>query len=66
MQEQLWEHWKNANLEGDITYKDYADQRMRYSSCNNWGGYYNNNLWRKIKKINLSTFDGSGIARTWV
>ena len=63
MQEQLWEDWSNANLEGDITYKHYVDLKMRYSGCNNRGGYYNENLRRKIKKINLSTFDGSGTTR---
>ena len=32
-QEQLREDWKNANFEEDISYKDYADLRMRYSEA---------------------------------
>ena len=35
MQEQLKEDWNNANFGEDISYKDYADLRMRYSGGEN-------------------------------
>ena len=35
MQKQLREDWRNANLEEDISYKDYADLKMRYSGGRN-------------------------------
>lgn len=34
-QEQLKEDWKNANLEDEIFYKDYAKLRMQYSRGRN-------------------------------
>ena len=67
MQEQLREDWKNANFEEDISYKDYVDLRMRYSGGGN-RGYINDDLRRKLSKINLSPFDGSRSisAQAWV
>ena len=67
MQEKLREDWKNANLEKDISYKDYTDLRMRYSRGGN-RGYFNDDLWKKLSKVNLSPFDGSGSvsAQAWV
>jgi hypothetical protein len=47
-------------MEGDISYKDYVDIRMRYSHKGNCD-YFNDNLRRKIKKVNLSPFDRSGV-----
>ena len=47
------------NLEEDISYKDYADLRMRYSGGRN-KGYFNDDLRRKLSKVNLSLFDGFG------
>ena len=66
MQEKLQEDWQNANMEGDISYKDYVDLRMRYSGGRN-RGYFNDDLMRKIEKVNLSPFDGSGVitAQSW-
>ena len=65
--EDMREDWKNANLEEDIFYKDYADLRMRYSRGRN-RGYFNDDLRRKLSKVNLSPFDGSGSisAQAWV
>ena len=67
IQEKLWEDWRNANMEGDISYKDYVDLRMRYSGRGNYS-YFNDDLRRKIGKVNLSPFDGSGVITTqaWV
>lgn len=67
MQEQLREDWKNTNLEEDISYKDYADLRMRYlGGGNRW--YFNDDRRRKLSKENLSPFDRSGSisAQAWV
>lgn len=66
--EEMREDWKNANLEEDISYKDYADLRMRYSAAGNRGGYFNDDLRRKLSKVNLFPFDGSGSISTqaWV
>ncbi len=65
--EEIREDWQNANLEEDI-YKDYADLRMRYAGGGNRGGYFNDDLRRKLSKVNLSPFDGSGSfsAQAWV
>ena len=54
-------------MEGDISYRDYVDLRMRYSGGGNHG-YFNDDLKRKIGKVNLSPFDGSGVitAQSWV
>ena len=54
-------------MEGDISYRDYVDLRMRYS-CQGNRSYFNDDLRRKIGKVNLSTFDGSGVITTqsWV
>ena len=62
------EDWRNANLEEDISYKDYADLRMRYAGGENKGGYFNDDLRRKLSKVNLSPFDGLGFisAQAWV
>ena len=51
----------------DISYKDYADLRMRYSGSRN-RDYFNDDLRRKLSKVNLSPFDGSGsiFAQAWV
>ena len=67
MQKQLREDWKNANFGEDISYKDYADLRMRYSGGGN-RGYFNDDLTRKLSKVNLSPFDRSGSISTqaWV
>ena len=67
MQEQLRKDWKNANFGEDISYKDYADLRMRYLGGGN-RGYFNNNLRRKLSKVSLSPFDRSGSisAQAWV
>ena len=56
----------NTNLGEDIFYKDYADLRMRYLGGNR--GYFNDDLRRKLSKVNLSPFDGSGSisAQDWV
>ena len=58
--------WKNVNFEQDISYKDYANLRMKYSGGENKG--YFNDLRRKLSKVNLSPFDGSGSisAQAWV
>ena len=66
--EEIREDWRNANLEEDISYKDYVDLRMRYTRGGNKGGYFNNDLRRKLSKVNLSPFDGSGSisAQAWV
>ena len=66
--EEMREDWKNANLEEDISYKDYADLRMRYLGGRNKGRYFNDDLRRKLSKVNLSPFDGSGsiLAQAWV
>ena len=58
--EEIREDWRNANLEEDISYKDYADLRIRYLRGGNRGGYFNDDLRRKLSKVNLSPFDGSG------
>ena len=58
MQEKLWEDWHNANMEGDISYRDYVDLGMRYFGEGNHG-YFNDDLMRKIRKVNLSPFNGS-------
>ena len=58
--EEIREDWRNANPEEDISYKDYADLRMRYAGGGNRGGYFNDDLRRKLSKVNLSPFDGSG------
>lgn len=65
--EEIREDWKNANLEEDISYKDYADLRMRYSGGGN-RGYFNDDLRRKLSKVNLSPFDGLGsiLVQAWV
>lgn len=65
---EMREDWKNANLEEDISYKDYADLRTRYSRGRNRGGYFNDDLRRKLSKVNLYPFDGSGSisVQTWV
>ena len=52
MQEKLREDWRNVNMEGDISYRDYVDLRMRYLGGGNHG-YFNNDLRRKIEKVNL-------------
>ena len=67
MQEQLREDWKNANFEEDISYKYYADLRMKYLRGKN-RGYFNDDLRRKLSKINLSPFDGSKsiFVQAWV
>ena len=54
-------------MEGDISYRDYGDLRMRYSGGGN-RGYFNDDLRRKIGKVNLWPFDGSGVitAQSWV
>ena len=54
-------------MEGDISYRDYVDLRMRYSGGGN-RGYFNDDLRRKIGKVNLSPFDGSRVitAQSWV
>ena len=61
------EDWKNANFEEDISYKDYADLRMRYFGGENQG-YFNNDLRRKLNKVNMPPFDkyGSISAQAWV
>ena len=66
--EEIREDWRNANLEEDISYKDYADLRMRDAGGGNRGGYFNDDLRRKLSKVNLSPFDGSGSISTqaWV
>ncbi len=66
--EEIREDWRNANLEEDISHKDYADLRMRYSGGRNRGGYFNDDLRRKLSKVNLSPFDrlGSISAQAWV
>ena len=43
--EEMREDWRNANLEEDISYKDYANLRMRYSGGEN-RGYFNDDLKR--------------------
>ena len=67
MQEQLREDWKNVNFGEHISYKDYADLRMKYSGGGN-RGYFNDDLRRKVSKVNLSPFDRSGsiFAQAWV
>lgn len=67
VQGQLREEWKNANLEEDIPYKDYAKLRMRYFGGRNQG-YFNDDLRRKLTKVNLSPFDRSGTisSQAWV
>ena len=64
--QELREDWKNANLEEDISYKDYANLRMRYSEGGNRG--YFNDLRRKLSKVNFSPFNGSRSisAQVWV
>ena len=54
-------------MEVDISYKDYADLRMRYSGRENCG-YFNDDLRRKIRKVHFSAFDGSRAITThaWV
>ena len=54
-------------MEGDISYRDYVDLRMRYSSGGNCG-YFNDDHRRKIGKVNLLPFDGSGAitAQAWI
>lgn len=61
MQAQLNQDWRDANLEGDISFKDYVELRMKYSSGRSRGyyGHYNNDIKRKVGKINLSSFDGT-------
>lgn len=59
--EEIREDWRNANLEEDISYKDYADLRMRYSGGEKRGGYFNDDLRRKLSKVNLSPFDRIGL-----
>ena len=53
-------------MEDDISYRNYVDLRMRYSVRGNRG--YFNDLKRKIGKLNLLSFDGSGVitAQSWV
>ena len=60
MQEKLQEDWRNANMEGDISYRDYVDLRMRYFGGGNCS-YFNDDLRRKIGKVNLLPFDGFGV-----
>ena len=59
---------RNSNLEEDISYKDCANLRMRYVGGGNRGGYFNDDLRRKLSKVNLSPFDGlsSISAQAWV
>ena len=57
---EIREDWRNANLEEDISYNGYADLRMRYGGGKNRGGYFNNDLRRKLSRVNMSPFDGSG------
>ncbi len=66
-QAQFKEDWKNANMEEDISYKNYAKFKMRYSRGKN-RGCFNNDLRSKLSKVNLSQFDGSGSMSTqaWV
>ena len=47
--EEIREDWRNANLEEDISYKDYADLRMRYARGGNRGGFFNDDLRRKLR-----------------
>ncbi len=47
-------------MEGDISYREYVDLRMRYPSQENHG-YSNDDLRRKIIKVNLLPFDGSRV-----
>ena len=64
---EMREEWRNANLEEDISYKDYVDLRMRYLGGRN-RGYFNDDLRRKLSKVNLSSFDGLGSisVQAWV
>ena len=54
-------------MEGDISYKDYAELRMRYSRIGN-RVYFNDDLKRKLSKVNLLSFDGLGSmsAQAWL
>lgn len=54
-------------MEGDISYRDYVDLRMRYCGRGNHA-YFNDDLRRKIGNVNLLPFDGSGVitAQSWV
>ena len=47
--EEIRDDWRNANLEEDISYKDYKDLRKRYSGGGNIGGYFNDDLRRKLR-----------------
>ena len=47
-------------MEGNISCKDYVDLRMRYSGGGN-RGYFNDDLRRKIGKVNLSPFNRFGV-----
>ena len=51
-------------MEGDISYRDYVDLRMRYFGGGN-RGYFNDDFRRKIGKVNLLPFDGSGVITAW-
>ena len=56
--EERREDGRNANPQEDISYKDYKDLRMRYSWGRNRGGYFNDDLRRKLRKwISLYLMD---------
>ena len=43
MQEKLWEDWRNTNMKGDISYREYVDLRIRYSGGGNCS-YFNDDF----------------------
>ena len=54
-------------MEGEISYKDYAKLIIRYFDGSNCG-HFNDDLKRKLSKVNMSLFDGFGsiYAQAWV
>lgn len=55
MQDQFKQDWFDVGFGAELCFKDYVDLRMRYSKRH---GHYNNEIKRKIGKLNLSIFYG--------
>ena len=62
MQDQFHQDWLDAGFGAKLSFKDYVDLQMRYSRRQ---GNYNDDIIRKIGKINLSCFDGFGYTSAW-
>lgn len=67
LQDQFHQDWIDGGLQIDMSLRDYMDIRMKHFPNKGNRDYYNY-LRRKIGKLSLPYFDGSGktTARVWV